>query len=116
MEREPFVITSTELGTIAVSLEAITQIVGQAAAESYGVVALAGRGRFSRRIPWGIRKGVDVEQRSDGLAIELRIVVEHGLRLAEVATTVRSRVLYELERMVGIPVAALEVHIDRVRS
>jgi uncharacterized alkaline shock family protein YloU len=116
VEREPFVIESTELGTIAVSLEAITQIVGQAAAESYGVVALAGRGRFSRRIPWGIRKGVDVEQRSDGLAIELRIVVVHGLRLAEVATTVRSRVLYELERMVGIPVAALEVHIDRVRS
>lgn len=116
MEREQFVIESTELGAIAVSVDAITQIVGQAAAESYGVVALAGRGRFSRRIPWGIRKGVDVEQRSDGLAIELRIVVEHGLRLAEVATTVRSRVLYELERMVGIPVAALEVHIDRVRS
>jgi len=116
VEREQFVIASTELGAIAVSVEAITQIVGQAAAESYGVVALAGRGRFSRRIPWGIRKGVDVEQRADGLAIELRIVVEHGLRLAEVATTVRSRVLYELERMVGIPVAALEVHIDRVRS
>ena len=116
MEREQFVIASTELGAIAVSVEAITQIVGQAAAESYGVVALAGRGRLSRLIPWGIRKGVDVEQRSDGLAIELRIVVEHGLRLAEVATTVRSRVLYELERMVGIPVAALEVHIDRVRS
>ena len=116
MEREQFVIASTELGAIAVSVEAITQIVGQAAAESYGVVALAGRGRLSRRIPWGIRKGVDVEQRADGLAIELRIVVEHGLRLAEVATTVRSRVLYELERMVGIPVAALEVHIDRVRS
>jgi len=116
VEREQFVIASTELGAIAVSVEAITQIVGQAAAESYGVVALAGRGRLSRRIPWGIRKGVDVEQRADGLAIELRIVVEHGLRLAEVATTVRSRVLYELERMVGIPVAALEVHIDRVRS
>jgi uncharacterized alkaline shock family protein YloU len=116
VEREPFVITSTELGTIAVSLEAITQIVGQAAAESYGVVALAGRGRLSRLIPWGIRKGVDVEQRADGLAIELRIVVEHGLKLAEVATTVRSRVLYELERMIGIPIAVLEVHIDGVRS
>ena len=116
MERAQFVIASTELGTVAVSTEAITQIVGKAAAESYGVVALAGRGRLSRLIPWGIRKGVDVEQRADGLAIELRIVVEHGLKLAEVASTVRSRVLYELERMVGVPVAALEVHIDRVRS
>ena len=116
MEPEQFVIASTGLGTIAVSTEAIAQIVGKAAAESYGVVALAGRGRLSRLLPWGIKKGVDVEQRDDGLAIELRVVVEHGLRLAEVASTVRSRVLYELERMVGLPVATLEVHIDGVRS
>ena len=116
MEREQFVIASTELGTIAVSMEAVAQIVGQAAAESYGVVALAGRGRLSRLLPWGIKKGVDVEQRDDGLAIDLRIVVEHGLKLAEVAATVRSRVEYELERMLGAPVAAFEVHIDGVRS
>ena len=116
MEREQFVIASTELGTIAVSMDAVAQIVGQAAAESYGVVALAGRSRFSRLLPWGIKKGVDVEQGDEGLAIELRIVVEHGLRLAEVAATVRSRVSYELDRIVGIPVAALEVHIDGVRS
>jgi uncharacterized alkaline shock family protein YloU len=116
VEREQFVIGSTELGTVAVSIEAIVQIVGQAAAESYGVVALAGRRTFFRFLPWGIKKGVDVEERDDGLAIELRVVVEHGLKLAEVAATVRSRVLYELERMVGIPVASLEVHIDGVRS
>jgi len=116
VKREQFVIASTELGTIAVSMDAIAQLVGQAAAESYGVVALAGRGRLSRLIPWGIKKGVDVEQRDDGLAIELRIVVEHGLKLAEVAATVRSRVEYELERMIGVPAMALEVHIDGVRS
>ena len=45
MEREPFVIATTERGRIAVSPAAIVQIVGAAAAESYGVVALAGRGR-----------------------------------------------------------------------
>jgi uncharacterized alkaline shock family protein YloU len=38
------------------------------------------------------------------------------LKLAEVATTVRERVLYELDRMVGLPVSALEVHIDGVRD
>jgi len=116
VEREQLVIASTELGTIAVSKQAVAQIVGKAAAESYGVVALAGRSRLSRLFPWGIKKGVDVEQRDDGLAIELRIVVEHGLKLGEVAATVRSRVEYELERMIGVPIAALEVHIDGVRS
>lgn len=115
MDREPFVIATTERGRIAVSPGAVTQIVGAAAAESYGVVALAGRGRLSRLVPWGIRKGVDVELRSDGLAVVVRVVVEHGLKLAEVAEAVRSRVHYELERMVGLPIVSLEVHIDGVR-
>jgi uncharacterized alkaline shock family protein YloU len=48
--------------------------------------------------------------------VELRVVVEHGLKLAEVAETVRARVRYELYRMVGLPVASLEVHIDGVRD
>ena len=115
MEREPFVIATTERGRIAIAPSAVAQIVGAAAAESYGVVALAGRGRLSRLVPWGIKKGVDVELRDGGLVVELRVVVEHGLRLAEVAETVRSRVQYELERMVGLPIASLEVHIDGVR-
>jgi uncharacterized alkaline shock family protein YloU len=109
-------LASADAGRIAISHDAVAQIVGYAAAESYGVVALAGRSRWSRLFPWGIRKGVDVEAREDGLAIELRVVVEHGLKLAEVATTVRERVLYELDRMVGLPVSALEVHIDGVRD
>ena len=115
MEREQFVIATTERGLIAIAPAAVAQIVGAAAAESYGVVALAGRGRLSRLVPWGIKKGVDVELRDGGLVVELRVVVEHGLRLAEVAETVRSRVHYELERMVGLPIASLEVHIDGVR-
>ena len=115
MEREPFLIATTERGRIAIAPAAVAQIVGAAAAESYGVVALAGRGRLSKLVPWGIKKGVDVELRDGGLVVELRVVVEHGLRLAEVAETVRSRVQYELERMVGLPIASLEVHIDGVR-
>jgi uncharacterized alkaline shock family protein YloU len=115
MEREPFLIATTERGRIAIAPAAVAQIVGAAAAESYGVVALAGRGRLSKLVPWGIKKGVDVHLSDGGLVVELRVVVEHGLRLAEVAETVRSRVQYELERMVGLPIASLEVHIDGVR-
>lgn len=116
MQPEPFVIATTERGRIAVTPDAIAQIVGAAAAESYGVVALAGRSRLSRLLPWGIKKGVDVDRTPEGLVVELRVVVEHGLKLAEVAETVRSRVAYELDRTVGLPIASLEVHIDGVRS
>ena len=115
MERGPFVIATTERGRIAISAAAVAQIVGAAPAASYGVVALPRRSRLSRLVPWGIKKGVDVELRPEGLAVELRVVVEHGLKLGEVAEAVRSRVQYELERMVGLPIASLEVHIDGVR-
>ena len=116
MNREHYDVAPSPRGRIAISNEAIAQIVGYAAAESYGVVALAGRSRWSRLFPWGIKKGVDVSRRADGLEIELRVVIENGLKLAEVATAVRARVLYEVERMVGIPVASLEVSIAGVRG
>jgi uncharacterized alkaline shock family protein YloU len=116
VDQAQYQLAAGDAGRIAVSREAVAQMVGHAAAESYGVVALAGRSRWLRLVSWGIRKGVDVDWREDGLAIELRVVVEHGLKLAEVATTVRERVLYELDRMVGLPIASLEVHIDDVRS
>ena len=78
MEREPLVIATTERGRISIAHSAVVQIVGAAAAESYGVVALAGRGRLSRLVPWGIKKGVDVDLRDGGLVVELRVIVEHG--------------------------------------
>ncbi|MFO7571168.1 MAG: Asp23/Gls24 family envelope stress response protein [Gaiellaceae bacterium] len=116
MEREEIVVSTSELGRVAVSSDAVAQIVRIAALESYGVVGLAGGGRWARLLAWRAPKAIDVQTRDDGLVIELRVVVEHGLRLAEVAAKVRSRVEYELGRMVGIPIAHLEVHIEQVRS
>ncbi|HSG13940.1 MAG TPA: Asp23/Gls24 family envelope stress response protein [Gaiellaceae bacterium] len=115
MEREQFVVATGEHGSIAVTRDAIVEIVGHAVAESYGVVAFAGERRLSRLFPRGLVKGIDVELTDDGLAVEIRVVVEHGLKLGEVADAVRERVLYELERMVGLSVASLEVHIEKVR-
>ena len=40
------------------------------------------------------------------------MVVEHGLNLTEVASTVRSHVGYEVARLTGLPVASVDVHIQ----
>jgi uncharacterized alkaline shock family protein YloU len=115
VQRQLYDVAPSPLGRIAMSNAAIAEIVGQAAAESYGVVALAGRSRWSRLLPWGIKKGVEVSGDERGLAIRLRVVVQRGLKLAEVATAVRSRVQYEVGRMVGLPIAELDVRIQAVR-
>jgi len=116
VERERYLVAETEQGRVSFSHDAIVGLVGDAVAESYGVVALSGERRLPRLFPRGVGKSIDVDFRDDGLAIEVRVVVEHGLKLAEVADAVRERVLYELERMVGLPIAAFEVRIERVRD
>ncbi len=114
MEREHFSETN-ELGTITIAPDAIAQIVGHTAAECYGVVAMAGKGLKRRLSRDKLTQGIGVSGDRDGLRLDLHVVVEYGLNLAEVAATVRSRVAYEVERLTGLTVAAVEVHIEDVR-
>ena len=105
------------LGGISISNEAVAQIVGHTAAECYGVVGMSPRARVGRllardRTTQGIAVGGG---NGKGLTIDLYVVVEYGLNLAEVATTVRSRVRYEVERLTGLEIASIDVHIQDVR-
>jgi uncharacterized alkaline shock family protein YloU len=106
---------TTELGKVRISSEAVAQIVGRLTAESYGIVGMAGR-RFPR-LPGRDRltDGIEVKSREDGLEIDLHVVVAYGLRLAEVAATLRDRVVYEVELRTGLTVAAVEVLIEDAR-
>jgi uncharacterized alkaline shock family protein YloU len=115
---------SSELGRITISSEAIAHIVGETARECYGVVGMAARRPVGKllgrreRITQGIqiaRGSADGEGNGAGVTIDLHVVVEYGLNLAEVASTVRNRVTYEVGRLTGLPVRAVEVHIDDVR-
>jgi uncharacterized alkaline shock family protein YloU len=107
---------SSALGRISISSEAVAQIAGHAAAEAYGVVGMVPRGRVGKLLARDrLTQGISVRGTDEGLVLELHVVVEYGLNLAEVAATVRSRVGYEVGRLTGLTVAAVEVHVDDVR-
>jgi uncharacterized alkaline shock family protein YloU len=108
----------SSLGNVSISTGAIAQIVGSIAGECYGVVAMSGRGGRMGRLLLGEapERGVGVLQSDEGLAVTLHVVVEHGLNLAEVAATLRSRVAYEVGRLTGLKVASVEVHVSDVRT
>ena len=114
MQQEHFT-EQSELGTIRIAADAIAQIVGHTAAECYGVVGMAGKGLKRLLTRDKLTQGIDVSGTPDGIRVDLHVVVEYGLNLAEVAATVRSRVAYEVERLTGLHVAAVEVHIEDVR-
>jgi uncharacterized alkaline shock family protein YloU len=106
---------TSELGRITIASDAIAQIVGHTAAECYGVVGMAGKGLKRLLTRDRLTQGIEVSARNGALAVDLYVVVEYGLNLAEVATTIRSRVTYEVERLTGLKVAAVEVHIHDAR-
>ena len=112
-----FVLASSELGRVAITGDAVAQIVGLTAAECYGVVGTSPTGRLGRLLTRDrTTRGIEVSGDEHGLSITLHVVVEHGLNLAEVASTVRNRVAYEVGRMTGLEIAAVEVHIDAVKA
>jgi uncharacterized alkaline shock family protein YloU len=109
---------STDLGRITIAPGAIAQIVARTAERCYGVVAMAGgaRARVERFLPGRGTQGISVTANGGGLELDLNVVVEYGLNLAEVAATIRSQVEYEVERLTGLKVASVDVHIQDVRQ
>jgi uncharacterized alkaline shock family protein YloU len=106
-------ILDLEHGRLTISREAVSEIVAETALGCYGVVGLTAGTRVGRMFR---REGISIDGGPQALRIELHVVIEHGLNLAEVAATVRSQVAYEIERLTSLKVAAVEVVIQRVRQ
>ena len=98
-------------GTITIASEAIAQIVSETVRECYGVVGVGG----PKWLPERVRKGIGIGRNGEDVTIDVHVVVEYGLNLAEVASTIRNRVSYEAGRLTGLPIRSVEVHIDDVR-
>jgi uncharacterized alkaline shock family protein YloU len=122
MSRAPLIAvpgTGDVAGQLILPNEVIAQIVGLTVLECYGIVGMAatslsqGVARLLSRER--ITQGVGVRREGDQLAVDLYVVVEYGLNLAEVASNVRSRVSYMVEKLTGIPVGLLQIHIQGVK-
>jgi uncharacterized alkaline shock family protein YloU len=99
-------------GTITIARDVVAEIVAGTAVRCYGVVGLTPGSRVGKLLR---RDGIEVGGDATGLRIGLHVVVEHGLNLAEVASTVRSQVAYDVERLTGLPVESVEVFVEDVR-
>jgi len=99
-------------GRITIASEAIEQIVAETVRECYGVVGMGG----PKWLPERVRKGIEIGRDGGDVTVDLHVVVEYGLNLAEVASSIRNRVAYEVGRLTGLPIRSVEVHIDNVRT
>lgn len=110
---------TNELGQINISDHVIAVIAGIAATECYGLVGMASRsfqdGLAELLGREALHKGVDVRLAGERMEIDLYIVVEYGINIPEVAYNVMEKVKYTVERLVGVEVSRINVHVQGVR-
>src|SRR5512136_527536 len=107
------------LGRIEISPHAIATIAGEAVLRSYGVVGMASKNLIGgiadllQPDRWG--RGVDVQVREGQVIVDLYVIIQYGTRISEVAHGVMNSVKYALEQALGMPIAAVNVHIQGLR-
>ncbi len=109
----------TKLGKVEIHPTAIASLASQAVLECYGVVGMAtkdlARGIVEILQPSSHRRGVDVKIDNQQIEIDLFVVVEYGTPIATVAGNIQSVVKYTVEKSLGVPVTAVNVHVQDLR-
>jgi uncharacterized alkaline shock family protein YloU len=106
-------------GKIEVAPRAIASLVAQAVTRSYGVVGMA-PANLRDSVGQVLRKedqhrGITVRIDKDVITVDIYIVVEYGTRISEVAQQAITTVSYALKQSLGLPVAAINIHVQGVR-
>jgi uncharacterized alkaline shock family protein YloU len=106
------------LGHVLISPRAIATIASQAAMSSYGVAGMASRNLvtgIAQALARDPRHGVEVRKVGEQIEIDLYIIIEYGTRISSVAASVANTVRYQVERALGMPVAAVNVNVQDLR-
>ncbi|MEE1930620.1 Asp23/Gls24 family envelope stress response protein [Streptomyces sp. TRM 70351] len=101
----------------------VAKIAGMAAREVEGVHAMGGGlsrtfGAVRDRVPGGsksVTRGVKAEVGEVQAALDLEIVVEYGVPIADVAGEVRASVIESVERMTGLEVVEVNIAVSDVK-
>jgi uncharacterized alkaline shock family protein YloU len=105
-------------GTISISPNAIASVAARAALTSYGIVGMASKNimdGLANAIARDPRHGVDVTIDGDQICVDLYIIIEYSTRITSVATSVANTVQYQVEKSIGLPVVAVNVHVQDLR-
>ncbi len=114
---------ATDDGQITVAEGVVQKIAGKACREIAGVHAMGTSGSrafgsIRERIPGSsgpnVSQGVGVEVGETEAAIDLDIVVEYGVAIAELGRSIQRNVKQSVERMTGLRVVEVNVAVDDV--
>jgi uncharacterized alkaline shock family protein YloU len=111
-------------GRTTIADSVVEKIAGLVARDVVGVHAMGGSGMartmgaVRERVPGGSRsvsQGVKVEVGETQTAIDLEIVIDYGVAIADVARAVREDVISAVERMTGLEVVEVNIAVIDVK-
>ncbi|WP_226379483.1 Asp23/Gls24 family envelope stress response protein [Pseudonocardia sp. KRD291] len=109
-------------GATHIAEAVVSKIAGLATREVHGVYDLGGGaartfGAIRERIPGAstnASQGVSVEVGEKQAAVDIQVVVEYGVAIADLAKAVRRNVVGSLERMTGLEVVEVNIAVNDV--
>ena len=109
----------TALGTVTVNEEVLLKVAGFAALECYGIVGMAAKRTTDGIVQLmgreNLGRGVRIRAAADSVDVDLYIIVEYGISISAVATTIIETVKYKIEHLTGIKVNRVNVSIEDIR-
>ena len=105
----------TRLGSIALAPRAVATIASETALQSYGVVGMASKNLadgLAHLLVKDPSHGVEIQIQDEGLVIDLYVVLEYGSPIAAVAENLTKAVRYQVERILGLQVTLIHVHVQ----
>ena len=108
-----------DMGTIFIADDVLLKVVGYAVLECYGIVAMSSKRAKDGIVEWlgreNLSKGVEIKMVDNQLDVNLYIVVEYGVSVAEVCKTIVEVVRYKLESMTGVQVRSVNISVEGIR-
>lgn len=120
MTELPDNVASPIQGTLTVTDNVISDLVGYAAMESYGVVGMAApslQDGIAKLLPRrALSRGVTISKEAEGISASLYVVIEYGMNLSTVSNNLADRVRFVLETYAGLKVKDVFVHVQGIHN
>ncbi len=107
----------SEIGTIRIANEVVAIIAGLAATEVEGVAGMSGgiAGGIAEALGRkNLSRGVKVEVGEEETIVDIFLIVHYGVRIPDIAFGVQERVKNAIEKMTGLRVLKVNIHVQGV--
>lgn len=120
MTELPYLLDGPLGGTLKITDNVISDMVGYAAMESYGVVGMAVpslQDGIAKLLPArALSRGVTIAKGEEGISVHLYVIIEYGMNLSTVSNNLADSVRFVLETYAGLAVKDVTVHVQGIRT